>query len=284
MSDKPRWVQDLLAFLIDNITILGTLAYAIYVIYRQEISGLALSTDELLTAILIVLSLLATSEIVQRYFGLKDVQKTSKTILSLLHGRFADRPSALAFFQKLPSMDSYVNGAFQIDLCGVSLTATINKQFSNLRERLKEGAQVNILIADPESLALQMAAARGSSPNDVAYFHKRIEATFNDLDYLQQSWLDNQELGQHLRKGGLAIRLMPYAPSFGIMSFNTNRPHGVMFIEMYPHISYGTQPTFELTLQRDGEWYRHFANQFEQMWKEAKDWRTAPPEVTIPQN
>lgn len=275
MSEKPRWVQNTAEFLIDNFTVLLTIGFAAYVIYRQEIARIALTTDELLTAVLAVLALLATSEIVERYRRLNSIQASSRRILSLLEGRFTDRPSALAFFRKLPSLDSYITAANQIDLCGVSLTATINKQFGSLRERLKEGANIRVLIADPNSLALKMSATRSGSPEDTEYFRKRVEATFNDLEYVYKSWLEYQQLGGPGKKGSLLVRLIAFSPSFGILSFDANRSNGIVFVELYPHYRYGTQPTFDLTFQRDGEWYKHFVEQFEQMWIDAKPWTPA---------
>lgn len=272
MSEKPRWLQNLAEFLIDNFTILLTIGFAAYVIYRQEITKIALTTDELLTAILAIIGLLATSEIVERYRRLNSIQKANHRILFLLEGRFTDRPSALAFFRKLPNLDSHIAAANQIDLCGVSLTATVNKQFSNLRERLKAGANIRILIADPDSLALKMSAARSDSPEDTEYFHKRVEATFNDLEYLYRSWLELQQLSDSTRQGIISVRLMTFAPSFGILSLDVNRSNGIIFIELYPHYRYGIQPAFDVTIQRDGEWYKFFVDQFEQIWTNAKPW------------
>lgn len=232
MSEKPQWLQSLVEFLIDNFTILLTIGFATYVIYRQEITKIAFPPDDLLTAILAVLGLLATSEIIERYRRLNSIHKANRRILSLLEGRFTDRPSALAFFQKLPNLDSYIVAANQIDLCGVSLTATVNKQFSNLRERLKAGANIRILIADPDSLALKMSAARSESPEDAEYFHKRVEATFNDLEYIYKSWVELQQLNDSSRRGNLSVRLMTFAPSFGILSLDANGSNGVVFIEL----------------------------------------------------
>lgn len=271
MTEKPRWLQSTAEFLIDNFTILLTIGFAAYVIYRQEIARLALTIDELLTAILAVLGLLATSEIIERYRRLNTIQSSNKRILSLLEGRFTDRPSALAFFRKLPGLDSHIMAANQIDLCGVTLTATINKQFSNLRERLKEGATIRVLVADPESLALKMSATRSGSPEDTEYFRKRLEATFNDIDYIFKSLSEHQQ-DSKFRRGGLEVRLMTFSPSFGILSFDANRSNGIAFVELYPHYRYGTQATFDLTFQRDGEWYKHFVEQFEQIWTGAKPW------------
>lgn len=272
---KTQWVQQTAEFFIDNFTILITIGFAAYVIYRQEIAQVALPTNELLTAILAVLGLLATSEIAERYRRLNNIYNSNQRILNLLEGRFTERPSALAFFSKLPNLDSYIIAANQIDLCGVSLTATINKQFSNLRDRLKEGANIRILVADPNSLALSMSATRsGAPPEDTAYFHKRIEATFNDLESITKSLQEYQKAGSTTKskKGNISVRLMGFSPSFGILSFDANRANGIVFVELYPHYRYGTQPTFDLTFQRDGEWHKHFIEQFEQIWADAKPW------------
>ena len=108
MSDKLKWPQIIAEFLIDNLTVLLTVGFAGFIIYRQEIAQTAMSTDDLLTAILGVLALLATSEIVERYRKLNSIEKTVNRTLSFLESRFTERPSAIAFFQKHPSLDQYV--------------------------------------------------------------------------------------------------------------------------------------------------------------------------------
>ena len=273
MTDKPKWLQNLVEFLIDNITILLTIGFAGYVIYRHEIAQLSVSVDELLTAILGVLGLLAISEIVERYRRLDSIGRLSKRTLSLLEDQFASRPSAIAFFQKPQSIDTYVQRADHIDLCGVTLTSTINKQLSNLRERLKEGADIRILIADPNSLALQMSALRSEDSEDVDYYQKRLEAALNDVEWLHRNWLEYQRAGG--KKGSFSARLLAYAPSFSILSFDSNRPNGSVFVEVFTHKSgFKSPPTFDLTFLRDGQWYGYFVSQFEEMWQDAKPWKS----------
>jgi len=274
MSDRPKWLQSLAEFLIDNITVLLTIGFAGYIIYRREVAQIAVTTDQLLTAILGVLGLLAISEIVERYSKLTSIERSVKRALSFLESRLAEHPSAIAFFQKPPGLDSYVQSANQIDMCGVSLTTTLNKQFSNLRERLKEGAKIRLLVIDPDSLAVQMSAQRSEAPDDVDYYRTRLEATFRDIEYLHKSWTEYQSQGSPSKGGSVAVRLLSYAPSFGIISFDANRTNGIVFVEVYPH-SYGykSPPTFELTPQRDGIWYDYFVGQFDEMWKGAKPWK-----------
>lgn len=273
MSDKPEWLQKLAGFLVDNITVLLTIGFAGYIIYRREVAHPPVDTDDLLTAILWVLGLLATSEVVERYRRLGSIENSVKRGLSLLESRFTDRPSAIAFFQRPQDVVLDVQSANQIDMCGVTLTATVNKQFSNLRERLRKGARVRLLVIDPDSLAAQMSAQRSTGEDDANYFLTRLEATLRDIEYLQKSWAEprpHQDVSTE--QGSLSVRFLPYAPSFGTISLDAGSSNGKVFVEIYPHKTYKDQPAFDLTPYRDGEWYNFFVEQFEQMWQSGKPW------------
>ena len=275
---RPKWLVNLTSFLIDNLAVLATIGYASYVIYRKAVLGSAVTTDDLLTAILAVLGLLAISEIVERYRKLTSIEKSSKNVESLLKSQFADRPSAITFFEKMPSLETYTQNANSIDLCGLTLTSTVNKQFSNIRERLKQGTNVRLLIVDPDSLALEMSSLRSETPDGGVYFRKRIEASLQDMAYLYKSWKESQE--NSTKNGSLSISLLPYAPSFSILMFNGNQPNGMIIVELYAHKTYMETVVFTLTSQRDGNWYDYFVNQFEVMWKDAKEWKPIQQEPT----
>jgi hypothetical protein len=249
MSNRPKWLQSTIGFLVDKITILLTIGFAGYIIYRREVAQVTVSTDALLTAILGVLGLLATSEIVERYRRLNSIEESTKRALALLESRFTDRPSAIAFFEQPPRFDSYVQGANQIDLCGVTLSSTINKLFGNLRERLKQGAKIRLLVIDPDSLAPNMAARRSDEPDDVDYYRTRLEASLRDIDHLHNSWQEHRaQQDSTLKRGNFSVRLLSYAPSFGFLGFDAGRPNGIMFIEVYPQgRGYESPPTFNLT-------------------------------------
>lgn len=279
MSSKPKWPQAVAEFLIDNLTILLTISYASFIIYKQEIAQTALLTEDLLTAILGVLALLATSEIVERYRRLNSIEKTVNRSLSFLESRFTERPSAIAFFQKPPNLDHYVQGANQVDLCGVTLTSTLNKQFGNLRERLQAGAKIRILLVDPNSVALKMSAERSTSPDDTDYYRVRLDAAFREIGYLFKRLEEFKAMeGNSLKVGNLSVRLLSYAPSFGIISFDAHQDNGIMFVEVYPHkFGHKTPPTFDLMPKRDGNWYTYFVEQFDEMWNAAKPWE---PQLT----
>jgi len=115
-----KWSQAIAEFLVENLTTLLTIGFAAFIIYRQHFTQLALSTDNLLIAILGVLGLLAVSGIIERYRRFNSIEKAVYRSLAFLESRFTERPSAIAFFERLPSLDSYVQGANQIDLCGIT--------------------------------------------------------------------------------------------------------------------------------------------------------------------
>ncbi len=95
-----------------------------------------------------------------------------------------DQPSAMAFFRTTPDLGSYFRLAMQIDLCGVTLTNTINKHFPLLRERLEAGAKLRFLLIDSSSHAAEMSAQRSENPKDIEYHQRRLESALTDLAYL----------------------------------------------------------------------------------------------------
>jgi len=271
MKSKPKWFLGFTNFLLDNATVLATVFYASYLIYRREVYKANITTDDLITGVLAVLGLLAISEIIERYRKLANIERLSNKAVTLLESQFADRPSAIAFFEKMPPLDPFVQASTSIDLCGFTLTSTINKQFSSIRERLKDGANVRLLISEPDSLALQMASLRSEDPDEGIYFGKRLAATIQDIEYLHKTWREYQPSGKS-KKGHLEVRLLPYAPSFSILVFNGNQPQGKVIVELYAHKTFMETAVFTLNSQKDGNWYEYFISQFEVMWKDAKIW------------
>lgn len=211
------------------------------------------------------------------YLFLMDDWSLSERIEKLVSKlEMAERPSAKDFFSETPKIDPYIAEAKKIDLCGVSLTSTINKQLTRLRERLQEGANVRLLVVNPNSLAVQMSTLR-SEEDDIEYFQKRMDSTFKDIDYLFRNLRDYKLDGDDSQKGTLEVRLLSYAPSFGLSSFEIGSSNKLLFVELYPHhAGYGSPPHFKLTPQNDGDWFEYFSNQFDVMWAEATDWQ---PEI-----
>lgn len=211
-------------------------------------------------------------------------RKQLENQLTILQRNLPDRPSALSFFRKTPDLAPFIQQANQLDLCGVTLTNTLNRQFAILRERLDAGGTIRLLIIDPTSNAIEMSAQRSASPKDTEYYRRRAESALSDITYLIKYNNDRKQLkGRNLKSGNVSVRLLAYAPSYGICSFDKKKNHGRVFVEIYPHkFGFKVPPTFELNLENDGEWYTYFVDQFEQMWDAASPWDPAEYLKKIP--
>jgi len=222
--------------------------------------------------------------LVDRFF-LADEWGLSDRIDQLIQRlELSDRPSAEAFFTKPPDLNEYFKTAVEIDLCGVTLTSTLNRHFGAIRERLLDGALIRVLLANPDSLALEMSSLRSETPDDVDYYAKRLGSAFKDLGYLFKASPDDWQ-GDHAgrTKGDLSVRLLAYAPSFGIQRFKAGNGDQVMVVELYPHRGgFTSPPVFILKPGRDKGWFAYFAQQFEQMWSPATPWdpQTQTEELT----
>jgi prepilin signal peptidase PulO-like enzyme (type II secretory pathway) len=196
-------------------------------------------------------------------------ERVSELVLKL------ENPSARDFFKKTPSahdLQKHIQNARKIDLCGVTLTVTLNRNFSNLRQRLLDGADIRIMIIYPNKETLNGATKRSES-GSADYYRRRLEASLNDIDYLHKNWQDYQESDGD-KVGNLAVGLLPYTPSFGMLGFDSGDGNRVVIVEMYPHHKgYDSPPNFYLTPEKDGIWYDYFTTQFEEMWNRTTPWQ-----------
>jgi len=263
MLSKNKHFLAFLDFLFSNLSSLITIFTSAYIVFLQSSASTKLPTDDLLTAILAVLGLLSLSEIIERYKKLHSIEETGKKTLRLLENKVAERPSAIAFFSKSLNLEQDILISNQIDLSGITLTNLIDKNLSNLRDKLLEGSNIRILIVDPTSDGLKMSTLRSEDPTS-NYYKVKLEATLQNLQYLQQYAKKNTA------KGKLEVRLLPYASSFAIYSFNKTQLNGHVIVEIYPHSTgWGYPPIFDLSFAKDGKWYEYFVKQFDGMWDTA---------------
>jgi len=270
---KQHRFQEILEWLLDNGFDIATILVAGYlVIYYQKTPPTLDDIPFIVTWILAVLGLLAVSGFLERIRRLRRIEKTTNKLMSTVQEQIVDKPSAVRFFENIPVLDSYFKTSRTIDLLGVSLTSTLDKQASNIREAIKNGANVRVIVANPspKALAMKMATLRSEERNNEAYFKKKLASTFEVIEYLKRKHED--ELAD---KGSFDVHLVNYAPSFGVASFDFGQPNGVIFIEIYPHGSgYDTQIAFSLTKSRDGKWFSYFQSQFEDIWLNTISWKS----------
>lgn len=182
-------------------------------------------------------------------------------------------PSARDFFKKPLSpleLQVYIQDAKKIDMCGVTLTATINQNFSDLRQRLFNGADIRIMICSVDAL---QGAAKRSESGSVAFYQKRFESSLNDIEYFYKVLQDYKKTNKN-KAGNLYVGFLDYTPSFGLIGYQSINNNRTIIVEMYPHhTGYDVPPIFFLTPENDRVWFDYFQTQFEEMWKKTTPWR-----------
>jgi hypothetical protein len=141
-----------------------------------------------------------------------------------------------------------------IDLLGMSLKGVISIYGGFLFERAIAGCKFRFLLLDPRSPAV--SAPVGFMDN----------ATSRKLD-IEQSV---RFLEQLLRTGNAELRFTPFAPPFGLVIADPEKPDGIVQVELYQYeVAQSERPHFLLT--RDNKrWYEYFWDQFERIWSDAR--------------
>ncbi len=210
----------------------------------------------LASAILAFLALLAVSQIRSRRHleELARAQRTSPT--DLLRSDFPEN-----FTERR-------NQARDVLLIGVALSRTIQTYLEPLRAALTSGAQVRIMVVDPElhdtlrGLTLQAAYAGPSRAS------RRIRNSLDELTHL------------HGQAGGnLEIRVSPSIPGIGVNVFDPATSNGLLSVQHYEYGASAEPSPIVLLRPADGHWFQHFRAEAERLWADGRPW---PDAVQLP--
>jgi hypothetical protein len=89
----------------------------------------------------------------------------------------------------------------------------------------------------------------------------------------------NEKINSNLRalkplkemfKEMVIIRVFPFPPSFALTIVEGNEKESVIQVKLMP-LKNRIHPRIELSDLDYGNWYQFFLNQFEEMWKNSKD-------------
>jgi hypothetical protein len=238
---KPirKAVQDILSG--RNLEYYITLIF-ILVILGLDIFNLA-SPDMLTNITLAVLALVVSTSL------------STRESLDELSNKLTKTQSADDFFWKTKrSIEPDLSKAKYVGFAGAVLSRTLRDYSANLEERLSIGAQVRIILMDPNSTAPDQAVLRSKGVVSRQFYIDTLRPTLERVGILAHT-SEKVELG-----------LLPYKPAFGMVVIDPDEPYGQIIIEMYPHHSDSSSPTFELQPKRDPYWYKYFREQFDDLW------------------
>lgn len=160
----------------------------------------------------------------------------------------------------MPPLAPHLQKAKDIRISGVVLQRTIRDNLNIFATCLREGANIKIVLIDPDSIAARHTA---DEHFPLEHLKAHYDATWQNL-----IWLSKQPNS----KGTLEIRLSDEKAFANIIAIDAEKEYGVIFIEIRPQrwISGGSRPRFELRPGRDGYWFGYYKDQFERLWQDCK--------------
>jgi hypothetical protein len=154
--------------------------------------------------------------------------------------------------------------AQDILITGVTRNGFIRDHYGKLESWLSRGRRVRILLIDPTSDAIAVAADRYYAERSASTARERVEQSKRLLLELSES-----------SRGDLEVRLSRHPLSVGLIAIDstpeTRNATSVAFLEYYSYRAAG-EP--KLILQpTDGVWFQHFINEAEELWNSALPFR-----------
>ncbi len=245
-------------YLLDYAPIIATVGVATLASLSAARSGI--TTDEMLQWTLVVLALLATTQLIDRFRLMRNLDIKVEQLIENLQ---VFKGANAFFIHRLPDLEERLRQAKSISINGITLSRTSDSFWGTFKRRLTEGAQIRLLVVDSEHQALEVAANRFFKHQDPNRLRRESEHALDNFESLMAE-LASKRLFQ--------VRLLPFVPPYGIWLIDANTPTAEIWVELYSFRD-EPEPTFQLLPHRDGEWFVFFQRQFETMWDASREWK-----------
>lgn len=258
-------VHSLVNSLIDYGPIVITVVVGAIVSIRMIYQPQSQSTDIYLQWILIILLLIAVTELVDRFRVLRSSEKKLDQLMSISKGSSGAQGF---FFHQMPDLRDRFFKAKSIAISGVSLLGTSNNYHPALSNRLLARIPIRIMVVDPDrdKTYADLAVFRLESHEEQADLRGNILTALKNF-----SLIKNKGHDQNCFK----IKVLPYPISYGIWIIDDNTTDAEIWVELYA-FRFTPDPVFRLLPSRDKEWYEYFRDEYNRMWNAASDWVPEP--------
>ena len=252
-SRLPKYIE----YVLDYGPVIATVMVATFASLSAVRSGI--TADEMLQWILVILALLATTQFLDRFRVMRDINAKADYLIEHAQGL----SGADSFFvDRMPSLENRLRKAQSIAINGITLIRTSNSFWGTFKQRIEEGSQIRLLVVDPDHQAIVAAANRFHKHQDSDRLRREVEQAMDNFASLM-----NQVNSKHL----FQVRLLPAVPPYGIWLIDTDSPKAEMWVELYSFRD-EPEPTFQLLPHRDGKRFTFFQSQFEMMWNASRIW------------
>lgn len=200
--------------------------------------------------------------VINRLFLIEDWEMSER--LNELADRLEQRSSFLfgREFRESEKIEQVLKDSSKISLLGYSLVRFIRMFRDTLTEQVFKGAQLRIVVIDPESKAAELIRENLATSE----FQRDIETS---LEYIKHIIEQGQERG----KGRVEVRSINWIPSCAMIIIDPDKPTGYLSVGIYPpyyELSPQDRAKFKLTPLGDERWYKKYCAQYEQLWHQAQ--------------
>lgn len=219
------------------------------------VSGLGVlgivDTKIVMSALLAIAALLSYSLLTNR--------KSSESVRDIVNEiKSLDDISERFFHQKYDRniIKEKIETANSIFMLGINFSRTIDLFKEEFKIALSNGANIKIIMIEPESSAAKMAEFRNV---DADY-----EKVNNQLR-LNIATLEN--LATQNLSGVLELSLINYLPPYNIIAINPKSKNGSMAVRLLSfRYRNDKRPSFDLDARSNSYWFSFFVEQFEKIW------------------
>ncbi|GAA4064803.1 hypothetical protein [Streptomyces shaanxiensis] len=218
------------------------------------------SQEVITSGILTVLALVGFSLLRMRMQG----ERINKSLTEI-----SARPSADSFFSKVDDRDEIremISSSREVWLHGWTLGIHLISYAEEIRRAVARGLHVKILIIEPNSPAMSIAASEAEN-HSAGELSSNLEANLRRLVAPIAGSV----------AGRLEIRTLSHVPHNTVIASDPSAENGkiVMRIATF-RADHWQRPTFTVTRQNDPGWYEFFKDQFDKKWGSADPYASLP--------
>ncbi len=256
---KPHLRRKVLDNLIDYGPVILSVLVSTIAALRATQTGI--SSEELLQLVLIILVILSTTQLIDRFRLLRNLENNIETILQT---REMTVGLDKVFLTTLPNLSDRLRQAKTITHNGITLVGTSNALLTVFSNCLANGCQIHLIMINPEDKALDVASQRFFKHQD--HLRLRREAA-HALDNFSSLYSSSHEF---------VIGFSNVVPPYSIWLIDANTKNAEIWVGLYSYRD-TIEPWLHLLPNKDGEMFDFFQRQIESLWKDSSMW-----EGTIP--
>ena len=153
--------------------------------------------------------------------------------------------------------------AHQLDWMAISLYKTTALFEYEIKECLRKGGQVRVLLVDPffPSNLPDILSGQGYSTGSKERIGNNVEQTIDRVKFWKEEIPNAQ----------VEVRLMSHIPPYGFTSYNRKQPDGYVRVRMFTYPKSNDIPALKISCVEDSRWHSFFVDQYEMYWANATD-------------